>query len=198
MIIYGTRVKKLATEHLPDKCPHCGTQNSLDLQVFQKYAHIFWIPFFPLKKRVMSQCDHCKQVLEEKEMPSSLAGSFESLKKQTKTPLWMFSGIGLLALLIIAIVVSEQNKDKRNAQLILTPAVGDLFKIKTKDNQYTLYKVSGVSSDSVIIQPSNYEVSKVTGLHKLEKQSFSDELFGFSKAELKAMVDNGEILDIER
>jgi len=91
MIIYGIRNKELIKEHITDKYPNCGTQNSIDMHVFQKYAHVFWTPFFPLGKTGVSQCDHCKQVLKLKEMPSSLTNVYENLKSQTKTPIWTFT-----------------------------------------------------------------------------------------------------------
>lgn len=198
MIIYGIRNKELIKEHITDKCPDCGTQNSIDMHVFQKYAHVFWIPFFPLGKTGVSQCDHCKQVLKLKEMPSSLANTYENLKSQTKTPIWTFTGLALVAVLITIGIISDKKKDERNAQLILTPRAGDIFEIKTKDNQYTLYKVDQVEGDSIFVQASNYEVNKLTGLNDLKKKDYSSDIYGFSKTELKEMFNKGEIIDIDR
>ncbi|TAD81303.1 MAG: hypothetical protein EAY75_17935 [Bacteroidetes bacterium] len=198
MIIYGIKQKLLAKELVTDKCQNCGTQNSIYMHVFQKYAHVFWIPFFPMGKTGLSECDHCKQVLTPKEMPANLTASYESLKAQTKTPIWMFSGLALLAALITMLVISENQKDAKNAQLILTPKSGDIFEVKTKGNQYTLYKVEEVEGDSVFIQPSNYEVNKISGLNDLKKKDYSSDTYGFSKAELKDMLNKGEILDIDR
>ena len=201
MIIYGSKSKELAKEVLMDKCPNCGTQNSIDMHVFQKYAHVFWIPFFPMGKTGVSQCDHCKQVLKLKEMPPYLKTSYENLKAQTKLPIWMFSGLALFAVLIVAAVISGKNKDERNAKLILAPKNGDVFEIKTKENQYTLYKIDEVQADSVFIRTNNYETNKASGIADLKRKgdnSYSEEVYGFSKSELKKMLDQGEIIDINR
>ena len=198
MIIYGSKSKELAKETLTDKCQNCGTQNSIDMHVFQKYAYVFWIPFFPMGKTGLSQCNHCKQVLKLKEMPATLTASYDNLKAQTKTPIWMFSGLALVAALITIGVISDNKKGEKNAQLILTPQVGDIFEVKTKDNQYTLYKVDQVQGDSVFIQSSNFEANKVTGLDDLKKKDYSSDVYGFSKSELKEMLNKGEILDIDR
>jgi hypothetical protein len=198
MIIYGSKSKELAKEMLTDKCQNCGTQNCIDMHVFQKYAHVFWIPFFPMGKTGLSQCNHCKQVLKRKEMPAILTASYENLKAQTKTPIWMFSGLALVAVLITIGVISDNKKDEKNAQLILTPKTGDIFEVKTKDNQYTLYKVDQVEGDSVFIQTSNYEVNKISGLDDLKKKDYSTDSYGFSKNELKEMLNKGEIIDIDR
>ena len=198
MIIYGSRSKELAKEILTDKCQNCGKDNSIDMHVFQKYAHVFWIPFFPLGKTGVSQCDHCKQVLKLKEMPGTLRASYDNLKSQTKTPIWTFSGLALVAVLIVAGVISDKKKGERNAQLIVTPQAGDIFEIKTKDKQYTIYKVYKVQGDSVFIQPSNYEVNKMTGLNDLKQKEYSSDVYGVSKTDLKKMLEEGEILDIDR
>ena len=198
MIVYGTKTKERAKEHLIDKCPKCGTQNSIDIHVFQKYAHVFWIPFFPLGKTGVSECDHCKQVLKLKEMPASLRTAYDNVKVQTKTPVWTFSGLALVAALITFIIISDKKKAEKNAQLIVAPQTGDIFKIKTKDSQYTLYKVDHVKGDSVFVQVSNYETNKITGLNGLKKKDYSVDVLGFSKTELKQMLEKGEITDIER
>ena len=198
MIIYGTRNKELAKELITDKCPNCGTQNSMEMHVFQKYAHVFWIPFFPMSKSGVSQCDHCKQVLKVKEMPQGLQQSYETLKAQTKTPPWTFAGLALLVGLIALLIVNDKKKDERNANLILSPKVGDIFEIKTVERQYTLYKVDAVEGDSVFVRVNNYETDKISGINALKNKSYSDERYGFSKPAIQEMLRQGEILNIDR
>jgi hypothetical protein len=55
-----------------------------------------------------------------------------------------------------------------------------------------------VLGDSVFVQINDYETNKVTGLNDLKKEAYSEEVMGFSKAELKQMLEKGEIIDIER
>jgi hypothetical protein len=198
MIVYGSRSKELAKDILTDQCPNCGKQNSIDMHVFQKYAHVFWIPIFPMGKTGVCQCDHCKQVLSLKEMPASLVISYNNLKEKAKTPIWMFSGLALLAILITIGIISGKKNDEKNAKLILSPKAGDIFEIKVNNSQYTLYKVNEVLGDSVFVQINDYETNKVTGLNDLKKEAYSEEVMGFSKAELKQMLEKGEIINIER
>lgn len=201
MIIYGTKSKELAKQVLTDKCPNCGRQNSIEIYVFQKYAHVFWIPLFPIGKTALSQCEHCKQVLKEKQIPSSLLSSYATLKGQSKTPIWTFSGLALIVALIAFAFVSEKKKDEKNAKLILSPQSGDIFEVKTEHHQYTLYKVDGLQGDSVLIRVNNYETNKVTGLSDLKRKgeaAYSEDLFAIHKKDLQQMLDKGEIMDIER
>ena len=78
------------------------------------------------------------------------------------------------------------------------PQSGDIFQIKTKDNQYTLYKVDEVQGDSVFVKANNYETNSASGLDDLKKKEYSEDILGFTKTELKQMLDKGEIIDIDR
>ncbi|MDB5279935.1 MAG: zinc-ribbon protein [Ferruginibacter sp.] len=201
MIVYGTKSTQLLKETLIERCPNCSTPNSIEMHIFQKYAHIFWIPFFPIGKTAISQCGHCKQVLKLKEMPVSLKTDYENLKLQTKTPVWTFAGAALLAIAITAGVISDRKNDEKNATLILLPKAGDIFEVKTKASQYTLYKVSAIEGDSAIVRINNFETNKISGLADLKSKgdtAYAEDEFAYSKKELKAMLDKGEIIDIDR
>jgi hypothetical protein len=201
MIIYGSKAKQVAKEIISEKCINCGTQLSIDMHVFQKYAHIFWVPLFPIGKTGVSQCDHCKQVLKLNEMPPSIKMAYENLKAQSKIPIWMFSGLALIALLIVSGMISAKNKDEKNAKLIVAPQKGDIFEIKTKEKKYTLYKVADVTTDSVFVLINSFESNVEKGIRDIKikgESSFIDDAYGFSKKELKMMLDDGEILDIDR
>lgn len=201
MIIYGTRAVQTAKEVVTDKCTNCGAVASIDMHVFQKYAHVFWIPFFPVSKTGVSQCDKCKQVLKPEQMPAALRDSYGELKTRSKTPVWMFAGLALVAVLIVAAFVFESNKTEKNAKLIQSPQKGDIFEIRTKDYQYTLYKVDYVQKDSVFVFINNYETNKSSGLTDIllkGDKAFSEDVYGYTRAELKEMLASGEIIDIKR
>jgi predicted RNA-binding Zn-ribbon protein involved in translation (DUF1610 family) len=198
MIIYGTRSKQLAKEHVTDKCPNCGAQNSIDMYVFQKYGHIFWIPFVPMEKTGVSECTQCKQVLQILQMPANLISAFVNVKAKTKTPLWTFAGLAALGILII-IVVFEIKKDKElNAKLVLTPQAGDIYEVKTKEDNYTLMKIIRVQGDSVYVNFNNYETDKASGIYQLKEKEYSEDVSGLSKMDLREMFKDGNIYDIER
>jgi hypothetical protein len=201
MIVYGTKAKQLAKESLTDKCPNCGTQNSLDMYVFQRYAHVFWIPFAPIGKTGVSQCDHCKQVLKQKEMPTPLKASYDNVKAQTKTPFWTFIGLALLVVLISSAVVSNKNKTAQNAKLIEAPQKGDVYEVRTEDRQYTLIKVAQVSADTVYVREHKYTTNKASGFSEMKRkgdEGYQEEVTAFNKKELKVMFDKGDIIDIIR
>jgi len=201
MIVYGTKATQIATEKVHNSCSNCGTLNSVQMSVFQKYAHVFWIPFFPIGKTAVTQCSHCKQILEKKQFSESLNNTYQTLKSNSKTPYWTFSGMALVAVLIISLVISDRQKDEKNAKLVLAPQKGDLYEIKNGYEHYTLYKVQNIIGDTVFVFENEFETNKLSGLRDLKNkgdQAFTRESLPLSKAELKSMLDNGTIMDIER
>lgn len=201
MIIYGSKATQVVTENLTDKCSSCGTQNSIRITVFQKYAHVFWIPFFPIGKTGVTECSHCKQVLHKKEFTGNLNRSYETLKSNSKTPIWTFSGLALLSGLLIFGIISSKVNDEKNAKLILTPQKGDIYEVKMDYKQYTLYKVDNVVGDTVFVLVNQYETNKITGLTDIKNkgdQSFIQEPLPLLKTELNSMFEKGKIIDIDR
>ena len=200
MIIYGSRAKQLAKETLAEKCPNCGSY-SVDLYVFQKYAHVFWIPFFPMGKIAVAQCTSCKKAWNKNEFSETAKYAYQNLKAQTKTPVWTYAGISIVAIIIALTFFNEQKKNERNNKLILAPQAGDIFSVKSKKDSYTLYKVTTVRGDTVLLRMNEYETNQESGLSDLKRKGengFSEVMLPYTKAELKAMFDKGEIIDIER
>lgn len=199
MIIYGVRTKQIAKETLIDKCPNCSTQYSVDLPIVQRYFHVFWIPFFPVGKSALSQCTHCKQVLKKSKMPATFLAAYQNLKSNAKTPIWMFSGIALLTILVVALIIGIRNDHERNKKYITDPKPGDVLEIRLNYGQYTLYKIDKVTPDSVYVLTSEYESNKISGLRNIKqkgKSAYSDELTGFSMDDLKKMLDKDEVMDV--
>ncbi|MEP6675942.1 MAG: zinc-ribbon domain-containing protein [Ferruginibacter sp.] len=201
MIVYGIKAKELLKETLLDKCPNCGTQNSVDLYIFQRYFHIFWLPVIPVGKTAVSQCSNCKQTLKLKEMPEALKLSYDNVKTKTKTPVWMFSGLALILVIIIVGISEARMKDEKNSKLILSPQKGDIFEIKISSSRYTLYKVDEVSGDSVFVRINNYETNLSSGMDELKRKGdneYSEDEMSISKSGLKKMLDDGEIMNVDR
>ncbi len=201
MIVYGTKGTLLATTTIFEECAGCKAQNSVQMYIYQNHAHIFWIPTFPIGKTGATQCSQCLLVFKKKEFSPSLKGHYESLKSNQKTPLWTFAGLGIIALLITFGIIASKRNDEKNAKIILSPQKGDVYEIRIGQEQYTLYKVDKVNADTVFVLPNYYETNKATGLSELKEkgdQHFINEPFPLLKADLKSMLEKGEIMDIDR
>lgn len=200
MIIYGRKVKALAAESLMDKCPNCGAINSVTLTIYQKYAHVFWIPFIPTGKVPETECSNCKQVLHKKQFAPTTLQQYETLKTNAKMPIWTFSGLFLLAVFIIFIVIENKQSKVENVTYIASPQKGDIYEVKT-GGHYTLYKVEQIVKDSVFVLVNQFETDKITGLTSLKKkgdEAYSTDALMILKADLKTMLDTGEIIDVDR
>jgi hypothetical protein len=201
MIVYGIKAKLLKTEMIAGNCPNCNTANSIQMNVFQRWAHIFWIPFFPIGKTGVSQCLHCKQVLKLKEMPADLKLSYENVKAQTSIPVWTFAGCGLIIIGSIFFYISEKQKAKKVNEWVLAPQKNDVFQVKLKNDHYSLFKINKVVGDSVYLALNKYESDREDGLRDIETKgdtAYENAQTGMAKAILADMAKNGEILDIER
>ncbi len=105
MIIYGSKAVHLQTARTETVCQSCQTKGSILLSVYRKHAHIFWIPTFPIGKKGFSQCEHCKNILEEKEMSPELKKECDKLKKESNGPFWQWIGSLLFAYPIINSII---------------------------------------------------------------------------------------------
>jgi len=201
MLVYGRKAKLLAAETYTGKCTNCGMLATVQISLVQKYLHVFWLPFVPIGKTGVSKCSNCKQVLKLKEMPVAYTDVYDVLKQQVKTPLYMYSGAVVLAIIISAAVYEDIQNGKKNTLLITAPQKGDVFEIKTEEGQYTLYKVDGIHGDTVFVRQNQYETDKESGLSGLKQKgdtAYTRETMELLKQTLKKMLDDGEIIDVDR
>lgn len=200
MIIYGSRSSHIKSVQLDkESCIHCGTPGSVVLSTYGRYAHIFWIPLFSLGRFSASQCQHCKQVLETKQMPPQIKAYHERNLAETRIPVWQFTGVVLLTVAVaFGVYANGVDKDEQ-AQLLKAPVAGDVYEYKTGDGAYTTFRIAEVGEDSLAVSFNNYEVNKITGLSKIDKEeNYSDTLYMLPRTELNEMFAAGEILDINR
>ena len=200
MIIYGTRGTRTASETVMEKCPNCG-HFGYDIHVFQKYVHIFWIPFFPINRTGAAHCTSCGHAWEKKQMPESMKAAYQNVRVQAKRPLWTFTGVAIAGALITWGVILANQEDAENRRLIQQPVTGDVFEFRTESGQYTLLRVTDIQGDKVFLQPHSYETNKVSGLidmrEKGETAWLQDTLL-FTTTELITLQKDGSIIDIDR
>ncbi len=104
MIFYGTKANRIGELDIKGTvCQHCNQAEPQEITIFGKYAHIYWIPFFPIGKEIFSECTGCFKTISQKEFPNSLKQQFALEKQQFKSPLWYWSGLGIIGLLFLYI-----------------------------------------------------------------------------------------------
>jgi len=201
MIIYGSKGTHLRTEPQPGvACPACHTTNSLRTSLYSRYAHVYWIPFFPYSKLTAVQCDACHELWENKQVPASIAPSVREVQQQTSHPYWTWVGLtAVLALLTFGFLASIRDHHTDEA-LLLEPRAGDIYTVRADSaGMYSLMKVQRVGGNNVELVANNYQVDNVSPIDQLNSpEKYSKEPFTLTRLELQIMRRKDQLTDVER
>ena len=200
MIIYGSRATHLKSDQLRNAtCPNCQTKGSLTASAYGRHTHIFWIPLFPMGKTGVFECQHCHKGFKKKELGEDGKMDYKNFLVDVKTPLWKFSGLGIIALLISWGAYASIMKESKVSELVDNPAMYDKYTFKTENNSYSTFKIIEVFEDSIYVDQNDYEIDKLSAIHKIDKEeNYSGDIYVVTTAEIKEMFDAGDIDDIER
>lgn len=179
-MIYGSKARAIWTGQEPTDvaCGSCGGK-TLRPRVFQRYFHIFWIPFFPIGKKVFFECARCKQTIEPKEGPAALVPLARKAKAAAKTPKYLFLGLAALVVLVGVAKFQSWAETRHSKAWAASPAVGDLYVLDVtkvlpameKDTfKYVVARVDKVSSEEVEIVFGSYGYAFPTGAEKAIKK----------------------------
>ena len=202
-LLYGQRslIIKKYTDHT-HACPHCRGLN-LDVKIEKSYYHLFYIPFFPSRgKFAHITCGNCgkpyKDPVLEEDYYIELEDEYE---KRTKNPLYLYSGLLLIALLTLFMVFSNLRTQQQKAEYIAQPQTGDTYLIREKRADHKVYyylNVYRISGDSVFTHPGHLEY--LSFARKMKKGDYfeTDQVRPYTKQLLKKMLDDGMIIKAER
>ncbi len=200
MIIYGSRpvhIKTVECNHIT--CQNCDTKGPILLSIFRKHAHVFWIPLFPIGKTGGSECMNCKNVLEPKEMPQDLRQEYDLLKADARGPIWQFSGLLLILVVIIWANFQSAADTKEEREYLANPQIGDVYQTKSESNNYSTMIITDIDADTIYMCFNDYETNKVTGIYKIDiPENYPDSSFGMLHADIVALYDEDKIIDIKR
>ena len=201
MIFYGSRATRLKEGQINNvTCPNCDTTTSMSYAIFGKYAHIYWIPSFPIGRENVVECNSCKRTFKLRELPEPIIQKFNKEKEDAKTPIWYFSGIGI-AVILVALIANWISKDNQENELFIqNPQVGDVYSIEGETTgYYSTMKVLEVTEDSVQIVVSDYEVNKRSGVSDVDKSVYyTDQIEMLSKDEIVSLFESDFIYDVDR
>jgi hypothetical protein len=202
MIFYGTKASNLKNGQIINiDCPSCETNATFKYSVFGKYAHIYWIPLFPISKITVAECNSCKKTYEFKELSESIKTKFQREKEKSpvKFPVWMFSGLFVIAALVGFGVYKSNETDKNEAEFIKNPKVGDVYSIKVSDAHFTCARVDKIDKDSVYLTDNDYETDKSTGIDDIDvTKNYTTEKEVLTKKEIQDAFKKEKIFSITR
>lgn len=200
MVIYGTRPVAIGEESGGVcACPSCADRNNMSFIFHRSHFHVFWIPMFPLKLKGVAVCSACETVFEPKEMSSSLKLDFDNAKLKLKKPIWQFTGLGLIAILILMAQYSSYQNERDEQVYLAAPEVNDVYYCTSSERLYSTMRVDSVSSDSVFVCPNMYEIDKKSKVYRIDKViNYPAFKYGISKSTITEMYNRDEIFKIER
>lgn len=172
MIFYGSRASNIRNGQIINAdCPHCEKNTSMIYSVFGKYAHIYWIPLFPMSKLTFAECNSCKHTFEYKDLPEAIKTKFKRIKEQSpvRYPVWMFSGLFIISGLICFGFYESYKTDLETADYVKNPKVGDVYYMKLTNNHYTTSRVDKVTRTEVYVTNNDYEIDLESGMDELNE-----------------------------
>jgi hypothetical protein len=201
-MIYGIGKSKLGTSHLKVTCFFCNKDNSVNVEVYGRYFHLVFLPFFPIGKTGTSCCANCGQTLTKKQFNFNYSRQFDIVKSQFKIPKWHFSWLFVWLLAAPIFFYFQTENEKEDKAYIASPLLGDIYEIRENLVSYTLYRVLYFTKDSIYFSPSKLRVYKKRSLSdddiNLPGNFEENRTIGLSKKEIVTMREINEIQDIRR
>lgn len=195
LIYFGKRsmVIKKYEDHT-HACPHC---RAFDVRVVvrKSYYHLFFIPFFPSwEKEVRMYCGECGQ-------PWSKGEIIKEYEQKTKNPIYLYSGLILIGLLIGLLVFINLQTQKEKAEFIANPLIGDTYLVQDERNDSTIYyflRVVQINGDSIYTRHSNFEYHGYPANMQSGDFFVTEEELVYTKEELKKMLETDKINSVDR
>lgn len=201
MIFYGTNGKHFATLELPQaSCPACQRPGQLAVALVGRYAHVYWVPFFPYQKLAVVQCQACGSDWAATAVPPTLAPAVRELKKSVSHPLWMWSGLALLVVALLGGYFYGIHDSHNDEALLATPQAGDIYTVRSDSaNMYSLLKVRRVGGNGVELVANQFQTPDSNPIATLNQDSsYNSEPFIITRLDLQIMRRKGELTDVDR
>jgi|GEM_PF-3586839 len=200
LIVRGIYRRLLRTEDLAEPCFLCLCTGKHQLHIYQDCMHVYWIPFFPHRKKGTFECGHCGQTLEPEFANPGMKERYRSTRKKCRTPLFMFTGPAIFTLLLVHVLFIAPIL-QRNAIMehVNHPRPGDVYSI-VQEKKYFLLRIERVSGDTVFMRQSKLSTDKRRGLKDGEfhsKDAYSAFTKPFLRSELIEMYDKNELLEVD-
>lgn len=202
MIFFGTKEKEIKKGKLLNiVCPNCNENVSMNYLVETKYFHLYWIPFFPYKKVTIVGCNECEEVFESKKFSESIKNKLkrENELKPAKSPMWMFSGLIILAILIPLAILQSSKADDTKENYTKNPKIGDIYYLNPIPSKYTTMKIAAIEKDTIHFILNDTSVTKFKKIFSINRDHYySNKTKSYSKSEVLNLFKNDSIYTIDR
>lgn len=154
------KARKIGNFEVSDcPCEHCDEISNQEISVFGRYLHFFWIPIFPLGRKVVSECTYCKKTIPKGEFSPALQQSYQKNKSKAKRPLRHWFGLGLIGVLIVAIIIIDANVEEDPRSVLLDDDMNLMTENPTMESDSISYKIKQAFDELTTeeMDPSEFE-----------------------------------------
>lgn len=213
MIFFGSKGKTVSGPLIEGiQCQNCENSQFITFGII-RYFHLYWIPTFPTSKKAGIECTNCKRTLVDKELPAELSKQIKTTVFNRKNTIPMFSGLIIIACLVLFGAFVVQQDSMRQVEYIEKPAINDLYIVDISklftdadpEYKYGVLRISQISSGEAEFQVSRIAYTKTSGVRKdIQERKASVDSYYVGEPlfiaidRLKNMKDSGAIYSIER
>lgn len=206
MIFFGTKSKSIKKGILTRiHCDYCDEESDMEYDFQQKYFHLYFIPFFPLSKKISVCCENCFTLFEGKHISNSINIKLNRVKDQypIQTPIWAFSGIILLTIVSCWAIWQSDRHHVQESNYIKNPKKGDIYYIESQLKKYTTVystlKVDKVDEQNVYFTFNDTSVSKYTKIFSiLEDKRYTNRKGIYTRKKVEDLFKKDSIISITR
>ena len=108
IFIFGFRATHIKTLPAPGRVCTCGAP--MQMSFYGSYAHMFWIPAFPVRMAAFTTCMLCRNVSTQDQFDQDLRQTRSALRKQVRHPIWFYTLLIIIAVLFITALITAGAK----------------------------------------------------------------------------------------
>lgn len=206
MFFYGVKSKSIKIGKLTNiHCNYCDKESKMEYEIEQKYFHLYFIPFIPLKKRTTVCCENCWTVFEKKHFSNDINIKLNRAndRNPVRTPIWTFSGSILLALLIVWAFWQSGRHEVTEGDYIKNPKKGDVYFTETHPAEYTtIYstlRIDKVDKANVYFTYNDTSVTKYTKVFGILNERYYTSKKGiYARKKIEELYKKDSIISITR
>ena len=201
MFFFGSKKKVIKSGQISNVvCFNCKENALMWYTIESSYFHLYWIPMFPYKKRTHVECLDCGTLLASKSFSEPIKNKLqrENELKPANNPIWMFSGLIILCVLIPLAFLQSSKADDTKLSYLNNPKVGDVYYLSLP-TKYTTMKIKAIDKESIHFIKNDTTVHKITKVFFInDDKYYKNQVKTYSKLELTQLLKNDSIYSIDR
>jgi len=200
LILVGTNnkiIKKGNFKHTI--CPNCREVSAFDYIVFSKYAHLTYIPLFPVGKDAVVICENCDETIDINDFDDTTLSKLAQENNNLKNPVWMYFGSFALVIASIYGIYIYFNSGKKTDLYFKKPMLSDVYCLKNSKGFYYTIKIDSLTKDSVYATENDFQVNLPNEIDEINQpENYTTIKVKYSKNDLLKLYNDNKISSIIR